>query len=198
MRWTLRILALLAVLLAAYTVWPFVDLYRLGLALERNDTAALAQRVELRSLRPSLARQIFAAYLRLTGKESALSGVLNDTAVRIGAAVADRALGSLIEFGQIVALVRQGLAGGAAAASVEAAPVPLLPLDLNALWTVYASSEYRFDKFYVSVPPALPPDQRFRLRLQLTQWTWKLYDIELPPKLRAQLAEKLINASAPQ
>jgi hypothetical protein len=193
MRWTWRITALLVALLAGYTAWPFVDLYRLGRAIERSDGAALSERIEMRALRPSMARQIFAAYLRLTGKDSSLPGFLNGAAFNIAAAMVDRALGNMIEFDQITALLRDALVRSGEGGHGPGAS-SFVPSDLGGLWTLYAGSEYRLHNFYVSVPPAFPLDRRFRLHLQLTQWTWKLYEVELPQHLRVRLAEMLVKA----
>jgi outer membrane protein TolC len=68
MRWTLRVAALLAVLLAAYAVWPVVGFCRLASALEARDAAALSAQVDFRALRTSLTKQILATYLELSGK----------------------------------------------------------------------------------------------------------------------------------
>jgi hypothetical protein len=191
MRWTLRIVALLALLLAGYTAWPFVDLYRLGRAVERADGPALSRRIEMNALRPSIARQVLATYLRLTGNEAGLADLLHGGAFGFGAAIANRALGSLIELDQIVSLLRQAFAGAGGDAG---RPAGIAPADLGGLWTLYASSEYRLTRFSVAVPPALPPEQRLRLHLKLTQWRWKLYGVDLPEPLRLRLAAMLVKA----
>lgn len=196
MRWTPRIVALLAVLLAGYTAWPFIDLYRLGRAVESADTATLERRVEMNAVRPSIARQVLDSYLRLTGNEAKIGEILHGGAFGFGAAIANRALGGLIELEQIAALLRQTL--GKVRNKRDGAHEQggtIVPSDLGALWTLYASSEYRLTRFSVAVPPALPPEQRLRLHLQLTQWRWKLYGVDLPQPLREQLAKMLVKAS---
>jgi hypothetical protein len=187
----LRIAALLGVLLAGYTVWPFVDLYRLGRALQRADAVELSKRIEMRALRPSLARQVIATYLRVAGKDAKIPDFLKSTVIGLGGGLADRALGHAIEPDQITTLIRDALArSGEGGRPRDIAA--LVPRNLGAIWTLYASSEYRLHNVYVSVPPSFPPDERFRLRLQLIQWTWKLYEIELPDTLRLRLAEMLL------
>jgi hypothetical protein len=195
MRWTLRITALLCVLLVGYTVWPFVDLYRLGRALQRGDAVELSERIEMRALRPSLARQVLASYLRLAGKDAKIPDFLKSTALGLGAGIADRALGQAIEPDQITQLIRDALARtseGGEPRNIAA----LVPRNLGAIWTLYAGSEYRLHNFYVAVPPSFPRDERFRLHLRLTQWTWKLNEIELPETLRERLAEMLLKRNA--
>ena len=74
MRWTLIIiLALIGVLLTAYTVWPIYDLYRIASAVETRNPAALQELVDFPSLRASLAKQIVDDYRKLTGKSAGLS-----------------------------------------------------------------------------------------------------------------------------
>lgn len=194
MRWTLRITVLIVILLAGYTVWPFVDLYRLGRAIQQADTVELSRRIEMRALRPSISRQVLAAYLKLAGQDAKLPGFLNSPAIGLGAAVADRALADLVQFGQVTQLIREALSRTGEAGSARDVAA-LVPRNLGGVWQLYASSEYRLNSFYVSVPPSFAPERRFRLHLQLTQWTWKLYGIELPEHLRVRLAEMLAKAN---
>jgi len=74
MRWTLRIAAVLAVLLLAYAIWPVVGFARIASAID----AALAKLVDFKALRKSLTKQIVAAYIELTGKEKQL-GLMGKT-----------------------------------------------------------------------------------------------------------------------
>ena len=192
MRWTLRIGALLGVLLIAYTIWPFVDLYRLGRAIERRDALAVASRVELRVLRPSISKQVLATYLRLTGSEARLgSGIARDFIVGAGVAMVDGALAETLTIERLLDLLSDGLGSAALGADLNR-KLDFVPRNLSSLWRLYAGSEYRLADFHVSVPPDLPLKDRFKIRLRLTQWTWKLHDIELPEDMRVRLAEELI------
>jgi Protein of unknown function (DUF2939) len=69
-----RLLAVLvfAVLLVGYWAWPFVELRALAAALQAHNATALSKQVDFARLRNSLAQQIIAAYLRVTGRESKL------------------------------------------------------------------------------------------------------------------------------
>ena len=69
----LIIILALIVLLAAYTVWPIYDLYRIASAVETRNSTALQELVDFPSLRASLAKQIVDAYPKLTGKSAGLS-----------------------------------------------------------------------------------------------------------------------------
>lgn len=189
MRWTLRIGLLLGLLLLAYSIWPFIDLYRLGRAVEARDATAVAARIELRALRPSVSRQVFATYLRLTGNEARLGGIARDFVIGAGAALADSAIAEMMTVERLLDIVTDGLASRTLPGVSR---WEMVPRNLGGLWRIYADSEYRLDDFYVSLPPAVPPSQRFRMRLRLLQWTWKLHDVELPEDVRQRLAEELI------
>ena len=197
MRWAARISLVFLVSLAVYTAWPFVDLYRLARAIERRDVVALSERVEFRAVRTSVNRQVVAAYLRLTGKEARL-GPFSDVAVGLAVAMADPAMADVASAEKLLELFTKGWPQAVPASSQSpdaAGPAIVLPRNPAALWQLYAGSEYRFNDFYVFLPPDVPAAQRFRLQLRLTQWTWKLNDVQLPADLRVQLAQELIRAS---
>jgi hypothetical protein len=46
----------------------------------------------------------------------------------------------------------------------------------------------------VSYPPDRPLENRFRLRLRLRGWTWRLVDLELPGALRERISQRLTGA----
>src|SRR6516165_2563832 len=46
-------------------------------------------------------------------------------------------------------------------------------------------------RFSIWLPPGAVETDQFRLRMQLLQWRWKLTRIDLPEKLRNQIAEEL-------
>ena len=197
MRWAARISLVFLVLVAIYTVWPFVDLYRLARTIEHRDAAALSERVEFRALRASVNRQVLAAYLRLTGKEASL-GPFGGMAVGLAASMADPALADIASAEKLLDLFVKGWPQATGVSGDSVAPAGsgiVLPRTLGTAWKLYAGSEYRFSDFYVFLPPDVPTAQRFRLQLRLTQWTWKLIDVQLPADLRVQLAQELIRAA---
>jgi hypothetical protein len=200
MRKTLAISGLIIVLLVAYMAWPFVDLYRLGRALEHRDIAAVADRVEMRAIRPDLSRQVLATYLRLTGHEARLPGSFRDMAIGMGAAMIDPLLEEVISLERMVDLFDRNLAPGIPAQGQQSTGggerAPLFPSGLGSAWDLFANADYKLTNVYVSVPPGVKPAQRFTLRLHLVQWKWKLYGLELPEAVRVSLAEELIRRSA--
>jgi|RhiMethySRZTD1v2_1073278.scaffolds.fasta_scaffold22663_3 hypothetical protein len=193
MRWAARISLIFLILIAVYTVWPFVDLFRLADAIERRDVLGLSRRVELRALHASINRQVAAAYLRLTGREASLGRFGSDVAAGLAASIVPPAPDDHASTAQFLELLADGWPRDAFAGASQR--IALMPRTLGTVWRLYASSEYSLDNFYVSVPVAVPPPQRFRLRLRLTQWTWKLYEVQLPDELRLRLANELIKSA---
>jgi hypothetical protein len=191
MRWTLRIAAILAVLLIAYAIWPVVGFYRIASAIEARDAAALSKRVDLHALRKNLTKQIVATYLELTGKEKKL-GLLGKTiAIGLGTSYAEPIVARLINEETLLDLLSKGNAGGEAKISAELAPFSKSALKSG--WTTWLHSEYRGENYYVYLPPDKPADQQFKVRLSLSRWRWKLAGIDLPQSLRVQLAKELEN-----
>jgi hypothetical protein len=189
MRWTLRIAAILAVLLVAYAIWPVVGFYRIASAVEARDAAALSKRVDLHALRKNLTKQIVATYLKLTGKEKKL-GLLGKTIViGLGTSYAEPIVARLIHEETLLDLLSKGNAGGEARISAELAPFSKSALKSG--WTTWLHSEYRGEDYYVYLPPDKPTDQEFKVKLSLSRWRWKLAGIDLPQPLRVQLAKEL-------
>jgi len=189
MRWTLRIAAILAVLLVAYAIWPVVGFYRIASAIEARDAAALSKRVDFHALRKNLTKQIVATYLELTGKEKKL-GLLGKTiAIGLGTSYAEPIVARLINEETLLDLLSKGNAGGEAKISAELAPFSKSALKSG--WTTWLHSEYRGEDYYVYLPPDKPADKQFKVKLSLSEWKWKLAGIDLPQPLRVQLAKEL-------
>ena len=66
-----------------------------------------------------------------------------------------------------------------------------LPSTLNLAWDAWLSSEYWFGRFSIWLPPGASQANQFRLRMHLLQWHWKVTGIDLPEKLRDQIAGEL-------
>jgi DUF2939 family protein len=194
MRLAARLSLVFLVLVAAYTVWPFIDLYRIAKAIERRDVAALSERIELRSLHASINRQVAAGYLRLTGKEASLGRFGTDVAVGMAASLAPPAVADHASTERLLDLLADGWPREAFTGSAGKR-IALMPRTLGTVWRLYANSEYSLQNFYVSVPVAVPPLQRFRLRLRLIQWTWKLAEVQMPEEFRLRLANELIKGA---
>ena len=194
MRWTLVIILALIILLAGYTVWPFYNLYRIASAVETRNSAALQDLVDFPSLRASLAQQIADAYLKLTGKSADSSEGSRSVGARFGAMIADAMLAKIIlNPERLLDLLGKG--------SVSADPSPpsglAAPFAANSLgsaWQTWLNSDYSGRNFYVAVPVDRPFDQRFRVRLRLVHWGWKLSGLDLPESMAMDLAQELARA----
>ena len=188
MRWTVWIAVVLLVVLSAYAVWPVVGFYKIASAVESRDAAALTQRVDFRSLRKSLTKQLIATYLELTGKKLGL--IERSIAVGVGGSIADPIVVRLVNAETLLDLLTKGNAGEYASVSPELAPFSTSALRNG--WQTWWDSEYRGGYFYVYLPPEKSPDEQFRVRLSLTEWRWKLSGIDLPTPLRLQLVQAIL------
>ena len=179
MRWIVLIIVPLVVLLAGYTVWPIYDLYRIASAVETRNPAALQELVDFPSLRVSLIKQIRDAYRKRTDKSTSSER-------SVGAAVG---WAQVSHPGRLVDLLRRG--------SVSADPslrsslaAPFAPSSFGSPWQIWLNSDYSGRTFYVTVPVDRPSDQRFRIRLRLVHWDWRLLAFELPESTKAHLIEE--------
>jgi hypothetical protein len=175
-------------LLVGYWTWPFFDLRDLAAALQSGDVAAISEEVDYPRLRRSFTEQIIGAYLRITGRASQL-GALGPLATAVGASIVDPWVSQIINPENLAKLLRGGTV------SSELGPVSFrfgnLPSTLNLAWDAWLSSEYWFNRFSIWLPPGASQKDQFRLRMQLLQWHWKVTGIDLPEKLRDQIAGEL-------
>jgi hypothetical protein len=180
-------LVLLA-LLVGYWAWPFFGLRVLAAALQTGDVRAINEGVDYTRLRRSFTEQIIGAYLRLTGRASQL-GALAPLATAVGASIIDPWVLQIVNPENLAQLLRGGTV------SSELGPVSFrfgdLPSTLNIAWSAWLSSEYGLGRFSIWLPPGVTGTNQFRVRMQLLQWHWKLTGIELPDKLREQIAREL-------
>ena len=183
------IILVLLGLLIAYWAWPFLELRALAAALRAGNVTAINKEVDYTRLRQSFTEQIIGAYLRVTGRASKL-GALGPLATSVGASLVDPWVSEIINPENLAQLLRGGTV------SSELGPVSFrfgnLPSSsLNLAWSAWLSSEYGLGRFSIWLPPGAAETDQFRLRMQLLQWRWKLTRIDLPEKLRNQIAEEL-------
>ena len=180
-------LVLLA-LLVAYWAWPFFALRALAEAVQVGDVRAINEQIDYPRLRRSFTEQIIGAYLRITGRSSQL-GALGPLATAVGASIVDPWVSQIVNPENLGQLLRGGTV------SSELGPVSFrlgnLPSTLNLAWYAWLSSEYWFNRFSVWLPPGVSQTDQFRLRMQLLQWRWKVTGLDLPEKLRDQIAREL-------
>jgi len=190
MRWKIPAVAFL-LLVAAYTAWPFYGLHRLASAVEARDVTALQQLVDFRALRLSLARQLSATYLTMSGKGAQFGAA----AAGIGSAIADALIGELLTPEALADLLGKGSAGPFAPPSDIA---PLAGSALDNVWKTWLNSDCGVGNFSVRLPPDRPSTQQFQLYLRLSDWRWKLAGVQVPEELRLRLAQEWLKRERPQ
>jgi Protein of unknown function (DUF2939) len=176
--------------LAVFLVSPFIGLMHLQSAIAARNAAALSERVDFRRVRQSLGQQILDTYLRRSSRGAQLGGVGRSLATGFAASLADPLLNDLVNPETMLDL----LSGKGVAAATFTLPAGIGPMPkdaLGSLWQAFANCEYGIGNFYISLPVKAPATERFRLRLQVLQWDWKLTEIGLPERLRIELAKEL-------
>ena len=184
MRWIFIIILALIVLLASYTVWPIYDLYRIAAAVETRNPEALQELVDFPSLRNSLVRQIVDANPKLTGKSAGESE-------RSGNLAAGFELAKILTPQRVLDLLSEESADQSAQSGLAA---PFTANSFGSAWQIWLNSDYSGRTFYVTVPVDRPSDQRFRVRLRLVHWDWKLSGLDLPERTMTQLTQELARA----
>jgi hypothetical protein len=189
MKWFVVALLLFVILLVAYWAWPFVGLRALADGLQARNAAVLSEQVDFIRLRRSLSAQIIEAYLRVTGRASGLGG-LTPLVSAVGASIVDPWVSQIVNPDNLVELLKGGTI------QTELGPTSFkfgeLPkLSLRTAWNAWLSSQYGLGRFSIGLPADAAADEQFRLQMQLSDWRWKLTGIDLPQKLRDQIARDL-------
>ena len=190
MRWIILVIVLATItLLTGYTVWPIYGLYRIASAVETRNSAALQELIDFPSLRVSLAQQIAGSYQKKlidTSKDSSERPVT----AGVGGAIADAMLAKIIlNPERLLDLLGKGWVSADPPPSGLAAP--FAANSLGSVWQTWLNSDYSGRSFYVAVPVDGPSDQRFRVRLRLVQWVWKLSGLDLPESMITRLTQEL-------
>jgi hypothetical protein len=191
MRKTLVTLAVLGAVALAYVVWPFASLFDVVRAAQRNDVEAVARRINGPALRRQLTAQLIDTYARITGRTPARSGLM----ASIASSFTDPMVEKLVASASISELMRSGWT------------VPLLgdrpagfegldPSALGNVWQLYLASDYGLGEVRFPVPANKPREKQFRVRLALSNWTWKLSGLDLPHDLQERLVRELIKQEA--
>jgi Protein of unknown function (DUF2939) len=187
-RFTLAVLVF-TVLLVGYWAWPFVGLRAIAAALQAHNAAALSEQVDFTRLRSSLAQQIIGAYLRVTGREGKL-GALAPIVSNVGASLVDPLVSRIINPENLIELLRGGTIQSELGAT--SFKIGIFPhFSLSDAWDVWLGSEYGLGRVSIGLPANAEAVEQFRLRMQLLQWRWKMTGLDLPQKLRDQIAREL-------
>jgi hypothetical protein len=169
---------------------PFVGLAHLRSAIDARNASALSERIDFQRLRNSLGQQIVSTYLKITGKSAQLGQLGTSIATGVGASMADPLLADLVNPEMMLDLLS---GSGVSTASLQI-PAGLGPFSKDAVgsaWQIFINTEYGIGNFYIRLPTSTAATEQFRLRFQVLQWNWKITAIDLPERLRVELAKEL-------
>lgn len=187
MKKTLAAIAVLVVLLAAYSVWPFFALYDLARAVQAADVPKIERRVDFPALRRSLSGQIMQMLAQRSGIGIEPTGLI----ANLASAFANPLIEGLVTPAALAELLKNGWPG-AILADRPAGFEGLDPNTLGTAWQLYANSRYGVGTFRMWLPANLPRERQFRIELALSGLTWKLTGLGLPPELLERLARELL------
>ena len=169
---------------------PFVGLAHLRSAIDARNASALSERIDFQRLRNSLGQQIVSTYLKITGKSAQLGQLGTSIAIGVGASMAEPLLADLVNPEMMLDLLS---GSGVSTASLQI-PAGLGPFSKDAVgsaWQIFINTEYGIGNFYIRLPTSTAATEQFRLRFQVLQWNWKITAIDLPERLRVELAKEL-------
>jgi hypothetical protein len=188
-----RLFVILAVLLAS-AAWffasPLLGLSHLARAVGSKNVAQLDERIDFTRLGRSLAPQIVWAYLNKTGRANLIGRTAASMLAGSSASLADPILGDMLNPEAVLKLLDTGQPGGKLQLNGSMAALP--NGSFGSLWQVFQNAEYGLANFYFSAPPSAAAADQYRLHMQVLRWNWKLVGLDLPEKVRDQLADELI------
>jgi hypothetical protein len=202
MRRLLAAVAMIAVVVAALWAWPLVGAAQLARAAGAGDAGQVFEQVDVDGLRRSLARQIAAAYLDVSGKGRKLSGFGRSMAGAAVTTVADPYVAQLLTPDNVTALLSKGRISPVSLGGRPVAIKGELP-DFTTLFDGHlfaAVTGSYFDQprdFVIPIEGGRGPDDRYGLHMHLVGWSWKLGGLDLPPPLVDQIARSIL-AAEPQ
>lgn len=188
-----RLFVLLAVFLACaawFIASPLIGLAKLANAVAARNVTAIDERVDLIRLGRSLAPQIVWAYLNKTGRANMIGRAASSIIAGSSASLADPILGDMLNPEAVLRLLDSGQPGGKLQLSGSLAALP--NGNFGSIWQAFQNAEYGIGNFYLTAPASSPPTDQYRLHMQVLQWNWKLVGIDLPEKIRDQLADELV------
>lgn len=183
-----RILASVALLIAlsvSFVISPFIGMSRLRTAIDARNAAELSDRVDFRRVRNSLSDQIVETYLKVSGRSEQLGVLGSSLAAGLGRSLAEPLLAEIVN--------PEGMLRFLNSSGVSVLPTGLTSFSLGTAtaWQLFLATEYGFGNAYVTLPLNTNPTEQYRVRLQILQWNWKLTAIELPERVRIELAKEL-------
>lgn len=199
------IVTISAILVAgAYAAWPFIGLYQLGDALHARDADAALERIDVVSVRRSIAAQILNEGIKGTGAEQRLAEVearLGDIgeqfAANVGLSVVDGQLAQFITPETLRRLIAQGELPAELAQRIPPEALPDTGAPDAEAWPVgLPENPLRFIQDWEFRSPMRirtvigedgQPEHWTGLTLSLRGLTWELSRIELPESIISRI-----------
>jgi hypothetical protein len=197
--------SIFGVVLGAFLLWLFYILSPLGALLSladgvrARDVATIEQRIDMRRLRTSLARQVGAAYMRSTGAQKEQSAT-SQFGAAAAAAIVDPLLAPFLTPDALMQMMSTGrLPGAPGELGTETGRGIVEDLDfaravsLESARDLFFASEWRgFTTFLIALPMGRPLPERFRLEMRLSGFTWTVTGLELPVAVRDRIVQQII------
>lgn len=184
MRWSLGVVAAIAVAVVVYVGSAAVSLNALVSAAKAGDGTAVIARTDMGRLRHSLVDQIIAAYLDRVGRTKPLGRMLANT---YGASIADAMLAKILTEENLTRLLRTGAVPGAVNAN---AVVPALTsLDTSRVFDLLGRLSFvQLREIAIRTSDSSDPDATSGISIHFEGPDWKLSGITLPKTVARELA----------
>jgi hypothetical protein len=200
-RW-LGIVGVVVALGMAFWAWPLAGAAQLASTARSGDAGQVFDRVDVDALRRSLARQIAAAYLDVSGKGKKMGSFGRSLAGSAVTTVADPYVAQLLTPDNVMALLSKGRVNEV---SVGGRPVAVkgdLPdfsrlLDDHLLSAVTGSYFDQLKDFVIPVDGGHGADDQYGVHMHLVGLTWKLGGLDLPTPILAQMARSILANEPP-
>jgi hypothetical protein len=169
----------------SFLVSPFIGMSHLRTAIDTRNAAELSERVDFRRVGNSLSEQIVGTYLKITGRSQQIGVLGTSLAAGVGRSLAEPLLAEIVN--------PEGMLNFLTGTGVSVLPTGLASFSLGTAtaWQLFLATEYGFGNAYVTLPLNADTAEQFRVRLQILQWNWKVTAIELPERVRIELAKEL-------
>ena len=186
----------------AYWAWPLVGAAQLARTARGGDAGQVFDRVDVDSLRRSLARQIAAAYLDVSGKGKRMGAFGRSIAGAAVTTVADPYVAQLLTPDNVLALLSKGRVnqvelGGRPVAVKGDLPDFTALLDDHVMAAVTGSYFDQLKDFVIPIDGGHGADDRYGIHMRLVGLTWKLGGLDLPVPLLNQMARSILANDPP-
>lgn len=197
MRWFVGSAVAIVLIWGLYIASPYWAVLKFARAVESRNVQTIAERVNFRALRLSLAKQLVTEGLASRAVATALTGSDAQVAAGTIAAAADPLLEQLLTVEGVVGLLPDLGAGRAGTAAGGGGGRSASALLSDAVDLVRTSRWRGFRNIYFALPPNPGADPQARLQFRLGRLKWRLVGVELNPETRQRLLAEMIRLYRP-